>query len=396
MAVKYQDYYEILGVSRDASREQIQNAYRKQARKYHPDVNKHKDAEERFKQINEAYEVLRDPAKRSRYDQLGSNWHMGDDFTPPPGWDFFRSGGSSRAGSGRGDAGHSRRREGSGLFGVDLGDFDFFGDIGSNFSDFFETIFGEGAGIAGGGGDSGVRNSGGRASGGRRTGGDPTAGGQHGDRDASNAAGGRGALDRHAGITISLEDAYLGGKKTISIEEIGDRRSGARARNIEITIPPGIQHGKKLRLRGQGAPSGRGVAGQGAAGQGAAGDLYLEISIAPHPRFRVNGSDLETDLPVTPWEAALGARVDVPLVDGRASVTIPAATQSGRKLRLKGKGLVKSFPASGGKAEAVRGDLYAVVRIMVPESPSPEETRLFRELAAASRFNPREPGRERA
>jgi curved DNA-binding protein len=327
MAVKYQDYYEVLGVPRTATKEQIQNSYRKLARKYHPDVNKSKDAEEKFKQINEAHEVLRDPKKRQRYDQLGTGWHAGDDFSPPPGWDAQRFG---------------RHSQGSGPF----GGFDIFEDIGSGFSDFFESIFG------GLGGFQGARSSG-RTDSGRRT-------------QAAN-------LDHHAEVTIPLRDAYHGGKKTLSVQQSGGN-GAASTTSIEFTVPPGTRDGKKLRLRGQG------LAGP----NGKRGDLYLTIRISPDPAFRVQEADLETDLPVTPSEAALGARVDVQLLDGRASLTIPPGTQSGKKLRLKGKGLAAE--------DGTHGDLYAVVRIVVPPRPNEREQELYRALAKESSFNPRKQG----
>jgi len=327
MAVKYQDYYDTLGVPRTATRELIQNSYRKLARKYHPDVNKSKDAEEKFKQINEAYEVLRDPEKRRRYDQLGTEWHAGDDFSPPPGWDAERFG---------------RHAQGNGPF----GGFDIFEDIGSGFSDFFESIFG---------GLGGFENTG----------------------PSGRAESRRGApatnLDHHAEVTISLRDAYHGGKKTLSVQQSGGK-AAASTTSIEFTVPPGTRDGKKLRLRGQG------VAGP----NGRRGDLYLTIRISPDPAFRVEETDLETDLPVTPWEAALGARVDVQLLDGRASLTIPPGTQCGKKLRLKGKGLT----AENGS----RGDLYATVRIVVPPRPNEREQELYRALAKESSFNPRRQG----
>lgn len=356
MAVKYQDYYETLGVERKATKEQIQNAYRKLARKYHPDVNKNKNAEEKFKQINEAYEVLRDPDKRSRYDQLGSNWQAGQDFTPPPGWDAFRN--SARRNGNTRRAGGTSEDEFSGRF----GGFDFFGDLGSGFSDFFDSVFG----------DSSRTRGGGRASSTRST----TSRGPSAAFGGSHASVAPGYLDRHASITISLEDAYRGGKRQLTVEEASDSRGGGRPRNIEIRIPPGTTNGKRLRLRGQGGKSGD-----------AAGDLYLEILIAPHPVFTVKGSDLETEVSVAPWEAALGARVDVPLVDGKATITVPAGTPSGKKLRLRGKGL--SLPAGSAKSDAGRGDLYATIRIVVPTQLTEDEERLFRELSAVSKFRPR-------
>jgi len=332
MAVKYQDYYETLDVPRTASKEQIQTAYRKLARKYHPDLNKGKDAETKFKRINEAYEVLRDSEKRKRYDQLGTGWNSGDDFSPPPGWDASKFG---------------RRTQRSGSF----GGFDIFDDIGSGFSDFFESIFGGTGGFAPGG----------------------FAGRESRPRPAGDRQADTGHLDHHAEVSLPLLDAYRGGKKTLSVQQSAGNGK-AETTNIEITIPAGTHDGKKLRLRGQGIPG----------PNGKKGDLYLTIRIAPDPLFRVNGADIETDTPVSPWEAVLGARVDVRLPDGRASISVPPGTQSGKKLRLKGRGLVGK---NGNK-----GDLYATIRIVVPGTPTERERELFRALEQESSFDPRNQG----
>ncbi len=336
MAVKYQDYYDVLNVPRAASQDEIRKAYRKLARKYHPDVNKTKDAEERFKKIGEAYEVLSDPEKRKRYDTLGDNWAAGQDFTPPPGWDFF---------SQQGGRGQSFRFEG-------------FGDTpfeGRGFSDFFEMLFGRGFGGLGGFGSE-ERASDVEFGGGRRNG---------------RAAAGS---DHEAEITISLEEAYAGARKQIALQaEGGGRgRSQRTVKRIEVTVPAGITDGKRLRLAGQGAP--------GRAGS-PPGDLYLTVRIAPHLRFRVNGADIEVNVPITPWEAALGAKIDLPIVGGSASLTLPAGIASGKKLRLKGKGLL----ARPGE----RGDLYAIILIEVPKALTARERELFEELARASTFRPR-------
>ncbi len=338
MAVKFQDYYEVLEVPRGASQDDIRKAYRKLARKYHPDVNKTKDAEERFKKIGEAYEVLGDPEKRKRYDTLGENWSAGQDFTPPPGWDFFgQKGAGGRSGAFR---------------------FESFGDSpfeGKGFSDFFEMLFGRGFG---GLGDFGA--------------GDQTSdlGFETGRRGGGTATGG----DHEAEITITLEEAYAGARKQIALqsEETGRGRPARTIKRIEVTVPAGITDGKRLRLAGQGA---RGRAG------GPAGDLYLIIRIAPHPRFRVRGADIEVDVPITPWEAALGAKIDLPIVGGTATLTLPAGIASGKKLRLKGKGLL----AGPGQP----GDLYAVIKIEVPKALTARERQLFEELARTSSFKPR-------
>ena len=351
MAVKYHDYYATLGVDRSASQEQIQSAYRKLARKYHPDVNKQPEAERKFKEVTEAYEVLKDPEKRRRYDELGSNWQAGEDFRPPPGWEGF-GGRQGSAGAGRDQSFRFTGFDGQESFGFFSG----------GFSDFFESLFG---GLGGGGGFSGFSGFGAED----ETGGRPGGRGPHVGFDAPPR------VDHHeAEITMPLEEAYRGGKRSLAltIDEPGPGGVMQRKqKNFEVTIPPGIQDGKRLRLGGQG--------GRGAGG--AAGDLFLKIKIAPHPVFRVNGADLEADLPVTPWEAALGAKVEAPLVDGTATVTVAAGSQSGKKLRLKGKGLRRE----GNE----RGDLYLVVTIVTPGQLKPEERELWQKLAETSSFNPR-------
>lgn len=319
MAVKFQDYYETLGVGRNASEAEIKRAYRKLARKYHPDVNKDKEAEEKFKQINEAHEVLKDPEKRKLYDQLGPDWQAGQDFKPPPGWENvhfdFQTGPGAEA-------------------------FDFGGD----FSDFFEMLFG--GRMAGGGGASA--------------------------RQASWVMRGQ---DQEAGIEVSLEDAYHGVTRTITLQghEI-DSQGQVRptTQNLQVKIPPGVTDGTRIRL------SGKGGAGMGG---GPAGDLYLRVHIKPHARFRAEGHDLVVDVPVTPWEAALGATVEVPVMDGTVNLKIPAGSQSGQKLRLRGKGL----PKKGSE----RGDLFARLKIAVPKDLNETEKELFSEMAKVSEFNPR-------
>ncbi|MFW5728105.1 MAG: DnaJ C-terminal domain-containing protein [Spirochaetota bacterium] len=337
MAVKYQDYYETLGVDRKASQQDIHNAYRKLARKYHPDVNKSKEAETKFKEINEAYEVLKDPDKRKKYDALGHNWQAGDDFTPPPGWESFgfgRSGGGTRPG---GFGGFSDIFRGFDIFGGAGGE----EGRGTGFSDFFDSLFGGAFGGARGGA-------------------------------GAETATGRGGGDVQAEVSIPLEEAYHGGKKTITLQQQEPGEPGGRRRNIEVTIPPGITDGRKLRLTGQGGTTGPG---------GRPGDLYLTIRIQPHSRFRVKGADLEVDVPITPAEAVLGAKVEVPIVEGTASISVPPGTQGGKRFRLRGKGMRKS--------RNERGDLYAVVRIAVPTSPNAEERELYEKLSKASSFNPR-------
>jgi curved DNA-binding protein len=323
MAVTFQDYYETLGVGRNATQDEIRRAYRKAARKYHPDVNKAKDAEEKFKQANEAYEVLKDPEKRKLYDQLGADWKAGQEFRPPPGWENV----------------HFEFRGSPGAENFDLG---------GGFSDFFEMLFG------------------GRG-GGRRAGGGATSG-----RQASWSMPGQ---DLEAAITIRLEDSYHGAAKTITLQghEVDDRgKVQPVTRTYEVRIPAGVTDGSRIRLAGKGSP---GIGG------GPPGDLYLKIHLEPHPRFRVNGHDLQAEVPVTPWEAALGSTVEVPIMEGTAHLKIPPGTQSGQKLRLRGKGL----PMRDGR----RGDLFAVVKIVVPKTLSDRERELFTEMAGVSSFNPR-------
>ena len=327
MSPKFKDYYEIMGVPRTATTDDIKKAYRKLARKYHPDVNKAAGAENRFKEITEANEVLSDSAKRKRYDELGSNWQTGQDFQPPPGWETqFDFRGAPGQGRGRGRSFSAQ-------------------DMGG-FSDFFEAMFG----------DRGR-----------------PATGMWQDPEGEWAARGQ---DHEADLSIALEDAYQGARKSISLQtgEPDERgRIQRRTRTYEVKIPAGTPDGARIRLAGQG--------GQGPGGT--PGDLYLRVHIAPHPNFRISGSDLETDLPITPWEAALGAKVNLRTVDGQASIQIPAGTESGRKLRLRGKGLPRG-------AGLEPGDLMAVIRIVVPSRLSAREKELFEELARKSSFNPRE------
>jgi curved DNA-binding protein len=304
LAVGYHDYYETLGVPRDASADDIRGAYRKLARTYHPDVNSDADAEDRFKEISEAYEVLRDPEKREKYDRLGANWRAGDDVSGASGFEGFGNEGFGNGASFR-----------------DV-QFDFGG--GSDFSDFFEGFFG------------------------RRGRGGPSGFGGYSTRGS----------DQEATVELSLEEAARGGRRKLTL---GDGRS------YDVNIPAGVREGQLIRLAGEGV--------QGAGG-GPAGDLLLRVRIRPHPRFRREGSDLYVELPVTPWEAALGATVEVPTLDGSAKVKVPAGSASGRRLRLKGQGM----PG---------GDLYATVSIKVPKTLSEDERRLFEELAEASSFNPR-------
>ena len=318
MAVGYRDYYEVLGVPRDASSEDIRSAYRKLARQNHPDVSKDADAGQRFSEIAEAYEVLRDPEKRERYDRLGPNWRAGQDVSGTQGFEGF---GGFGGGRGNGFDGDVR---------VDLGG-------GADFSEFFESLFGGGRG--------------------------PSRGGRRRQRGGAEGFSLRGS-DHEATIELTLEEAYRGGNRKITLDD---------GRDYEVTIPRGIRDGQRIRLAGEG--------GAGAGG-GPSGDLLLRVRLRPHPRFRLVGRDLEVDLPVAPWEAALGATVPVPTLEGTANVKVPAGSSSGRRLRLAGQGM------PGPKGEPP-GDLYAVVKIVVQKKLKRAERQAYERLAEVSDFDPR-------
>lgn len=331
MAVKFQDYYQVLGVERSASQDDLQKAFRKLARKFHPDVNKSPRAEDRFKQINEAYEVLKDPETRKQYDLLGANWKAGQDFQPPPGW-----------------------AAGNGAVRVNLGDMDGAG----GFSDFFSSLFGGGGGVRGGS-IRGFEGMGGFGQAG------PGAGtwSQRGD-------------DREAEIDVTLAEAFHGAKKSVrfkiaAIGPDGAPRAG-EIKSYEVTIPKGVTGGSRIRLSGQGGP------GLGGAPNG---DLLLLVRLLPHPGFTVHAHDLRSDVLVTPWEAALGAEVSIPTLAGAVTLKIPSGTQGGQTMRLRGRGLPKQ--------RGPDGDLLATVRVAVPKELSPRERELFEQLAASSEFDPR-------
>jgi len=328
MSVKFKDYYEVLGVKRDASEAEIKKAFRKLAQKYHPDINKNSEAEAKFKEANEAYEVLKDKEKRKRYDQLGANWQAGQDFRPPPGWENVH---------------YEFHGSPGGMGGVE------FEDMGGGFSDFFEMLFG-----------GGMRGR-------RATRGPGAAGGFH--RSAKGQ-------DHEANLTITLEDAFHGGKKSITLETVQADATGQprrQTKRYDVNIPKGTTEGSRIRLSGQGGP---GIGG------GKAGDLYLRIHLAPHPVFTVYDHDLHMHLDLAPWEAALGTKVQIPAPAGRIALTIPAGTQSGQHLRLRNKGL----PLGGKKGN---GDLLAIVRIVVPEHLTAKEKKLFEQLSKESKFKPR-------
>jgi curved DNA-binding protein len=315
-----QDFYQVLGVPRNADQDEIQRAYRKLARTHHPDVNSDPGAEDRFKQISEAYDVLSDPQTRRRYDAFGPEFRQVPEDVDPDEWR------RSRAGAG---AGQTRGGFGSGGFGSEG-----LGSDGSGFS----------------GGDIDLEDLlggifGGRA--GRRWGPIPGA-------------------DQEAELELTVEEAYRGTRRTVTLTGDGTRRS------FEVTVPAGVTDGQRIRLAGQG---GRG------SDRARNGDLYLVVRIAPHPRYRLDGRDLYDELRLAPWEAALGTSVSVDTPGGEVKVKVPAGTSSGRQIRLRGRGL----PNPKGKA----GDLFAEARIMVPPRLSHAERRLFEQLAAESDFDPR-------
>jgi len=306
--MKFKDYYEVLGVARDADPKAIKSAYRKLARKYHPDVSKEPGAEARFKEIGEAYEVLQDPEKRAAYDQLGNRWREGQEFTPPPEWGAgfeFTSGGDSAA-----DA--------------------------TDYSDFFSTLFGN-----------------------------------FSHRGASTRTRGE---DHHAKIFITLDDAFHGGTHTITLRSPQVDAQGRvvlRERSLSVQIPKGIRERQHIRLAGQGAPGIKGAI---------PGDLYLEIHFHPHPLYQVQGRDLSLSLPIAPWEATLGATVKAPTLTGVVEVKIPPGSQSGRQLRLKGRG-IPGEPA---------GDLYLALAVVLPKADTEQAQQIYQTMARELAFNPRE------
>jgi len=321
--MKYKDYYEIMGVPRDAAQDDIKKAYRKLARKYHPDVSKAEDAEERFKELGEAYEVLKVPEKREAYDQLGANWKDGQEFRPPPGWqESTGSGGSGFEGFGGAAGGGAE-----------------------HFSDFFEDLFG--------GGFSQTRGAGG-----------------FGGGNTGFQTGGR---DHHARITIDIRDSYTGATRSLQMqmpELSGDGRVINRQRVLNVKIPKGVRQGQQIRLKSQGEPG---------AGGGTPGDLYLEVEFQPDDFYYVEGKDVYLTLPVAPWEATLGGKVNVPLPTGDIDLTIPANSAQGRKLRVRGKGLPGKDP----------GDLYVVLKVVLPPADNEKAKHIYTEMKNELPFNPR-------
>jgi len=305
--LEFRDYYQALGVARDASAEGIKKAYRKLARKYHPDVSKEPDAEARMKEINEAYAVLSDPEKRAAYDQVGRGYQPGQDFRPPPDWDA----------------------------GFEFSERGFSGVEAADFSDFFAELFG-------------------------RMGGGPRAG---------RAGGG----DHHAKILLDLEDAFTGATRQISLRVPRMDANGRMVidtRTLNVKIPKGIREGQIIRLAGQGAAG---------PGEGKPGDLLLEVHFKPHARLRADGRDLLLTLPVAPWEAALGAVVPVELPDGTLKVRIPAGAQSGRQLRVRGRGIPSDPP----------GDLLLEIQVVLPDASTPKARELYETMAREVPFDPR-------
>jgi curved DNA-binding protein len=323
MAAAARDFYEVLGVPKTASPEEIQRAYRKLARTYHPDVNSDPGAEERFKEIAQAYDVLSDPDTRKRYDAFGRDFRQVPEGVDPQTWARARSGAGAGARRGRAPRGGPGPGEGQRVwFGSGMGE-----EI--DLEDLFGGVF----------------------SGRARPGWGPIAG-----------------ADQEAELELTVEEAYRGGRRSLTLAGPGGSRT------FEVNIPAGVRNGQRIRLAGQG--------GQGSDGA-AAGDLYLVVRIAPHPRYRVEGRDIHVDLPLAPWEAALGASVAIDTPGGEAKVKVPPGTSTGKRLRLRGRGMPNPRGAPG--------DLFAEVKIMVPRRLTEDERQLFEQLATVSTFNARRP-----
>jgi len=311
--VDYKDYYKIMGLERGASQDEIKRSYRKLARKYHPDVSKESGAETRFKELGEAYAVLKDPEKRAAYDELGANWKAGQEFRPPPEW------------------GTGFEFSGSGFEGADA----------AAYSDFFESLFGQGTGTRYGAG-------------------------------TARGFQARGE-DHHAKVLVDIEDAYTGATRALSLRTPALDDSGhviTKSRTLNVKIPKGVSQGQRIRLSGQGA------AGHGG---GKAGDLYLEIEFRPHRIYTLDGRDVYLALPVTPWEAALGATVKVPTPSGPVDLTIPKGTRNGQKLRMKGRGIPGSPP----------GDFFVKAELTLPQANNDAEKAFYEKMRQELPYNPR-------
>ena len=323
--MEFRDYYQVLGVERTATADQIKNAYRRLAHKYHPDVSKEPNAEARFKEMQEAYEVLKDPEKRAAYDQLGSQWKAGEQFRPPPDWGSgFEFSGGARGGRAR--AGRAGPRGFSAADG---------GPGEQDFSDFFSSLFGGGSPFV--------------------------------------AEARRGGRDHHARIDIELEEAFRGTTRMLELKRPELKPDGTlelKSHTVRVTIPPGVTEGQLIRLAGQGEPATAG---------GAAGDLYLETHIRPHRLFQLDGRDVTVTSPIAPWEAALGASVTVPTLGGPVEMQIPPGSQSGQKLRLRARGLPGNPP----------GDEFVQLKVVLPPARSPEAKALYEEMRRKLNFDPR-------
>jgi len=320
--MEFRDYYQILGVERGATPEQIKTAYRRLARKFHPDVSKEPNAEARFKEMQEAYEVLRDPEKRAAYDQLGSEWKSGQQFRPPPDW------GSGFEFSGRPRASAGARARGGGEEELSREDF----------SDFFSSLFGGGSPFS-----------------------------------ARGARAARGGRDHHARLDVDLEEAFGGTTRTLELKRPEMKPDGSvqlEAHTVRVTIPAGVTEGQLIRLAGQGEPAAHG---------GAAGDLYLEVHIRAHRQFQLDARDVTVTFAVAPGEAALGASVTVPTLGGAVAMHVPAGSQSGQKLRLRGRGLPGTPP----------GDQYVQLKVVLPPADSPQARALYEEMRSKLDFDPR-------
>ncbi|HWM71676.1 MAG TPA: DnaJ C-terminal domain-containing protein [Steroidobacteraceae bacterium] len=329
--MEYRDYYQIMGVARTATADEIKKAYRRLARKFHPDVSKEKDAEKKFKEVQEAYEVLKDPEKRAAYDQLGSEYKSGQQFRPPPDWGSgfeFRGGPRQGRAHARGGASQEEFEEAEG------------------FSDFFSSLFGARGGFSGGAGAAGTQFGG---------------------------AGARAARDHHARVDIDLEEAYAGTTRTLELKRPDLKPDGTldlKTHTVRVTIPAGVTDGQLIRLAGQGEQPTNG---------GKPGDLYLEVHMKPNRLYQLEGRDVTLTLPITPWESALGATVTVPTLGGGVEMRIPPNSQSGQKMRLRGRGLPGQTP----------GDQYIQLKIVVPPADTPEAKAVFEEMKQKLDFNPR-------